>query len=123
MGSFLQKFHHMGAVLGMWLIVATQSRTAYVFVVPNSFIHSIMYFYYALSTLSIRVPFKWVLTQMQMIQFCVGGVLGGLELYHWQCATLPDRLSLCWNTFYVPSLLVLFMLFYKKTYTKKKKGN
>eukprot|EP00484_Ammonia_sp_Unknown_P020923 CAMPEP_0197030512 /NCGR_PEP_ID=MMETSP1384-20130603/9736_1 /TAXON_ID=29189 /ORGANISM="Ammonia sp." /LENGTH=210 /DNA_ID=CAMNT_0042459885 /DNA_START=22 /DNA_END=651 /DNA_ORIENTATION=+ len=47
--SFLQKFHHIGAVLSMWIIITTHSHTGYIFVIPNSFIHSIMYFYYALS--------------------------------------------------------------------------
>jgi len=122
--SFLQKFHHIGAVIGMWIIVATKSHTGYVFVIPNSFIHSIMYFYYALSVWKIRIPFKYILTRMQIIQFCVGVLLGFIEYYHWECLLFSDRASLLWNTFYIPILLLLFLAFYRKTYrSKKSKAN
>merc|ERR1711933_84696 len=103
--SFLQKFHHIGAAIGMWIIITGHSHTGYVFVIPNSFIHSIMYFYYALSVWKIKVPFKYILTRMQIIQFCLGAFLGfgpyG-EYTHWYCATIGDKISLMWNTFYVP---------------------
>merc|ERR1711997_735837 len=78
-----------------------------------------MYFYYALSVYKIKVPFKYILTRMQMIQSCVGLILGFVEIYHWKCLKFPDRVSLIWNSIYVPSLLFLFMLFYSKTYRSK----
>ena len=119
--SFLQKFHHIGAVLGMWIIITTKSHTGYIFVVPNSFIHSIMYCYYALTVWKIKVPFKFIITRMQMIQFCCCLCLGVIEYYHWNCLKFADKLSLLWNSFYVPSLLLLFNIFYRKSYGKKKK--
>eukprot|EP00483_Globobulimina_turgida_P007971 UN07987 len=73
---FLQKFHHFGAVIGMWLIITTRSTCGYIFVVENSFIHSIMYFYYALSVWKIKTPFKFIITMLQMIQFISGMSLG-----------------------------------------------
>ena len=118
--SFLQKFHHVGAVMGMWLIVATKSHTGYVFIIPNSFIHSIMYFYYALSVWKIKMPFKYILTRMQIIQFVAGLLQGMVEAYHWECSLFADKLSLCWNYFYVSMLLVLFLVFYRDTYRHKK---
>ena len=54
--SFLQKFHHIGAVIGMWIVIVTKTHTSYVFVLPNSFIHSILYFYYALKVWKIPFP-------------------------------------------------------------------
>ena len=116
--SFLQKFHHIGAVAGMWIIITSKSHTGYIFVVPNSFIHSIMYLYYALSVWKIKVPFKYILTRMQMIQFCIGLVLGFIELYHWKCQNFTDWISITWNALYVPTLLFLFTMFYRKTYKK-----
>ena len=53
---FLQKFHHVGAAIGMWLVVTTRATCGYIFVVENSFIHSIMYLYYALSVWKIKIP-------------------------------------------------------------------
>ncbi|KAJ3268416.1 hypothetical protein HK104_005375 [Borealophlyctis nickersoniae] len=39
----------------------------------NSFIHTLMYFYYTLTTLSIQPPGKQYLTRMQISQFLIGG--------------------------------------------------
>eukprot|EP01084_Bolivina_argentea_P025917 48186_1 len=61
---FLQTFHHCGAVLGMWGIMVTSSTGGYIFMVENSFIHTIMYFYYAMSCINIRMPGKSIITQM-----------------------------------------------------------
>ena len=40
---FLQLYHHIGAVIGMWLLYITHNPWVWVFLVFNSFINSIMY--------------------------------------------------------------------------------
>ncbi len=69
---FLQVYHHTGAVIGMWLILISKSSVGYLFVVENSFIHSIMYLYYAMAVLGYRWKTKFVLTLLQIIQFVTG---------------------------------------------------
>ena len=53
---FLQEYHHVGAVIAMWGITVTKSAGGYVFVIENSFIHTIMYTYYASSVIGYRFP-------------------------------------------------------------------
>ena len=119
---FLQKFHHMGAVIGMWFVITTRSTCGYIFVVENSFIHSIMYLYYALSVWKIKIPFKFMITILQMIQFISGMSLGIVQLvFFGECLTTGDVMTIIYHELYVGTLFVLFRGFYKKTYIKKNK--
>merc|ERR1712113_1239699 len=92
---FLQTFHHCGAVLGMWMVLVTQSTGGWIFVVENSFIHTIMYFYYAMSSINIRLPGKFIITQAQMIQFVIGNSLALMQMYvYGQCIRFEDKVIL-----------------------------
>ncbi|KAJ3174748.1 hypothetical protein HK101_010848 [Irineochytrium annulatum] len=75
--SLLQSYHHAGAIITMFLCVQSQATATWIFVVFNSFIHTIMYFYYACTTLGLHPPkrAKKMLTTMQISQFLVGGTL------------------------------------------------
>ena len=55
---YLQEYHHVGAVIGMWSITVTKASVGYLFVVQNSFIHTIMYTYYAASVIGYKFPVK-----------------------------------------------------------------
>ena len=52
--SFLQTFHHSGSVLIMWMLTASQVNVGWMFVLFNSFIHTVMYFYYTLTCFGLR---------------------------------------------------------------------
>ena len=117
---FLQKFHHIGAVIGMWLVITTKSTCGYIFVVENSFIHSIMYLYYALSVWKIKIPFKFIITMLQMIQFISGMSLGLVQIiFFGECLSTGDMITIWYHEIYVGALFVLFRQFYNKTYAKK----
>eukprot|EP00484_Ammonia_sp_Unknown_P024718 CAMPEP_0197031052 /NCGR_PEP_ID=MMETSP1384-20130603/10164_1 /TAXON_ID=29189 /ORGANISM="Ammonia sp." /LENGTH=223 /DNA_ID=CAMNT_0042460527 /DNA_START=107 /DNA_END=775 /DNA_ORIENTATION=- len=68
----LQVFHHVGAVLGLWLILVAKANCSFYFIVENSFIHSIMYTYYACSVIGIKFRWKFIITMLQMWQFIIG---------------------------------------------------
>ncbi|KAH6888706.1 GNS1/SUR4 family-domain-containing protein [Thelonectria olida] len=72
--STLQTYHHAGAMLSMWAGIRYMSAPIWMFVLVNSFIHSLMYFYYTLTAFSIKVPtpIKRTLTSMQITQFLIG---------------------------------------------------
>ncbi|KAF7545494.1 hypothetical protein G7Z17_g9135 [Cylindrodendrum hubeiense] len=74
LSSTLQTYHHAGAMLSMWAGMRYMSAPIWMFVLVNSFIHALMYFYYTLTAFSIRVPtpVKRTLTSMQITQFLVG---------------------------------------------------
>lgn len=135
--SLLQLYHHSGAMMCMWSGVRFMAPPIWIFVVFNSFIHSLMYFYFSLSCLKIRVPmmFKRVLTSMQITQFVVGGSLALLNacvkiadttadkaLRFVDCFENPDQaMSLFINVGYLAPLTALFGAFYIESYLKKQK--
>ena len=132
--SFLQTFHHSGSIMGMWIMTTTHAPAAWIFVLFNSFIHTIMYFYYTLTCLGYRPTWKRILTTMQIIQFLVGNPLGLIYAVLPGCLPLenipPENVigqilgtqlrslyaCLFVNTFFISSLVILFTDFSRKTY-------
>merc|ERR1712154_28414 len=98
----------MGAI-GLWICLTTRATCSYIFVVENSFIHSIMYLYYALSVWKIKIPFKFIITMLQMVQFVSGMSLGIVQLlWFGECLTVGDRITIWYHEIYVGLLFILF---------------
>ena len=117
---FLQSYHHVGAVMGMWLVMQSRSSAGYLFIVENSFIHTIMYTYYALNVLGYRFRLKFVITTLQMTQFVIGLVMGPYQLWtYYECISAIDAVCYVYHEVYAAYLLYLFLQFYQKTYAKK----
>ena len=129
--SFLQTFHHTGAIIGMFLLCKYEAKGAFVFVVFNSFIHSIMYCYYLLTCMGYRPAWKQLLTQMQISQFIIGNPIGLLTTLVPGCVdadSVKGRgqvFAVVFNFVYVGCLVFLFHSFAEKTYKQsaKKKIN
>ncbi|GMM32955.1 hypothetical protein DASC09_002800 [Saccharomycopsis crataegensis] len=128
----LQSYHHSGAMLSMWAGSRYRAPPIWIFVVFNSFVHSIMYFYYTLSTLHIRVPriLKQSLTTMQIIQFIVGGSLATVHLFiqYYQYSTKTFQpcikdgnhfFALYVNVGFLFPLTILFMAFWVDNYARR----
>ncbi|KAF2277269.1 uncharacterized protein EI97DRAFT_449956 [Westerdykella ornata] len=81
--STLQTYHHAGAMLCMWAGIRYMAPPIWIFVLVNSGIHAMMYTYYTVSALRIRVPqvIKRTLTTLQITQFIGGGTLAALYLF------------------------------------------
>ncbi|GAM87468.1 hypothetical protein ANO11243_054930 [Dothideomycetidae sp. 11243] len=79
----LQTYHHAGAMLCMWAGMRWMSPPIWMFVFLNSFIHTLMYVYYTLAALRVKVPtrVKQTLTTMQIMQFVVGSTLAAFHLF------------------------------------------
>ena len=73
--SFLQVYHHTGIAIAMWAACASSSNWVVWPVVLNSFIHTLMYTYFAAATMGYRSPLAKMLTTMQLTQFVVGIIL------------------------------------------------
>jgi hypothetical protein len=113
---FLQVFHHTGAVILMGLGVSYKCHGIWVFVVFNSFVHTVMYSYYSLSTIGLRVPFKSSITILQLLQFVVGIQFA----YYYNLfteQTLEQNIVLKYIILYLIALIYLFTAFYQKNYT------
>lgn len=69
---FLQKFHHIGAIINWHLLYVYKVDAVWTVTLLNSFVHTIMYSYYLCCLLKINVRFlKQYITSMQLCQFFV----------------------------------------------------
>ena len=118
--SFLQIYHHIGAVINMRNIYICRIEGGWVFVTFNSFVHTIMYIYYALSTLKIYLPFKRIITTIQILQFVIGLGLSGLYLKYNNSSQENYNVQMFINI-YLCGLIILFLHFANKSYKKKTK--
>ncbi|KAF2849200.1 GNS1/SUR4 family protein-like protein [Plenodomus tracheiphilus IPT5] len=79
----LQKYHHAGAMLSMWAGMRFMAPPIWMFALVNSGIHAMMYTYYTVSALGLRVPnvVKRTLTTLQITQFLVGSAFAAVHLF------------------------------------------
>ncbi|BGP20341.1 hypothetical protein JCM10213_001606 [Rhodosporidiobolus nylandii] len=86
--GMLQSYHHMGAVWTMFAGYRAQAMPIWLFCVFNSFIHTIMYCYYAITSMKLPFPqfIKRNITRLQISQFAVGFSLAASYLF----IKLPD---------------------------------
>ena len=96
---------------------------AYFGALLNSFIHVLMYSYYALALLKFPCPWKRYLTKAQLLQFTSVVVY---SVFSFLKASRSDRrhhVALAIQVWEMVSLFVLFSFFYAKSYGKKKLPN
>ncbi|KAK4505114.1 hypothetical protein PRZ48_003077 [Zasmidium cellare] len=79
----LQTYHHAGAMLCMWAGIRYMSPPIWMFVFINSFIHALMYTYFTLSAVGVKVPnrLKRLLTTLQIAQFVWGASFAAAHLF------------------------------------------
>ncbi|TBU04449.1 GNS1/SUR4-like fatty acid elongation protein [Hamiltosporidium magnivora] len=123
--SFLQMYHHAGAIICCWMLAKCESHVPWIFVVLNSFVHTIMYAYYSLTCLGIKTKYKHLITKMQMTQFVMGNIFILIHIFKGDLLknenifTSFKVLVLLSNVFYVAVLFGLFNQFSKQTYSKR----
>ena len=120
---FLQKFHHIGAVLGWHFLYIYKVDGVWVSTLFNSFVHTIMYSYYLGCLLKInQVRFiKRYITTLQIAQM-VGGQYHVLVKYKPPVETYFNYSILLLCDVYIFGLLILFARFYYNTYVKNKQA-
>ncbi|CAO3635641.1 unnamed protein product [Mucor hiemalis] len=119
--SLLQTYHHSGAMITMWSGIRYKAQPIWIFVVFNSLIHSIMYMYYAMTSIGLHPPGKRYLTSMQISQFLVGMSVAISYAVIPNCLKTPGQLfAVSVNLAYLLPLTYLFVDFARKTYGKRK---
>jgi hypothetical protein len=119
--SFLQIYHHTGIAFCMWVGVLSQSSWLIYVVLLNSVIHTLMYTYFLIKTISPTTEIKAAknLTMAQIGQFFTGiGCSLGVLLMGDKCDTSASRFGLACLQVYGYGLVALFMTFAKKKYKK-----
>lgn len=119
--SFLQTYHHAGAMITMWIGMREHATPIWIFVLFNSFIHSVMYAYYAATSIGFTPPGKKYLTSLQITQFFIGTTLAASYLFVPNCMKTPGQMVAIWvNVLYLLPLTYLFLDFARKMYGKRK---
>jgi hypothetical protein len=123
---FLQKYHHIGALLCWWLCCYYDSKIICMTVLYNSVIHTIMYSYYLSAILGYKCSsIKICITSLQLLQF-FGGAWSCWEYYYKPLLAsnpsleflLTDGEFVSVTVFhvYLTGLVILFLRFFAKEY-------
>jgi len=132
--SFLHIYHHTTIAWAWWFAIRfSPGGDVYFGALLNSFIHVLMYSYYALALLKVRCPWKRYLTQAQLLQF-TSVVLYTMATAYQHYYHLPHEAIAgeqpSWTTYWqccvvqvceMVSLFVLFSVFYKRRYAQMPK--
>jgi len=119
---FLHWYHHITVCMYCFYSARDFDPASRWFAAMNTFIHTIMYGYYALRAAKIRIPtpFAMVITSLQILQMIVGMMLtlGYLFLTYAgvQCDRPKDMIP--WSLLMYFSYLVLFANFFIRSYVK-----
>ncbi|KAI9789566.1 MAG: hypothetical protein M1816_005973 [Peltula sp. TS41687] len=81
--STLQVFHHAGALISLWAGIRYMSPPIWMWVLVNAGVHTMMYSYYALKSMSVPIPWgiKPIITTLQILQFIVGATFAAAHLF------------------------------------------
>ena len=117
---FLQKFHHLGAVI-VWHLGYVNKCEGMLFVcLWNSIVHSIMYLYYLLALLKIDVyKYRMYITSLQIGQLLSGSIM--LPYFFYTLETSQNKTVIVIFDVYIVCLLYLFSEFMVKNYLVKNK--
>lgn len=122
--AFLHAYHHGATLLLTWSQMMEHSAPQWVPIILNLWVHVIMYYYYAMSALGIRVWWKKYLTTFQISQFLIDVTVVGYAFYSFILSGFDQ--DVCYGTVrgavvglsILFSYLLLFIRFYFQTYTK-----
>ncbi|VWU49133.1 long chain polyunsaturated fatty acid elongation enzyme, putative [Hepatocystis sp. ex Piliocolobus tephrosceles] len=124
--SLLHTYHHFTVFIIMWINTAVgyDGDISYIIGV-NSFVHCVMYFYYFLTSIKVRVPllFKASVTYIQIVQF-FSIIIPDIPIVYLNYKTPYPKRLIELSFYYTISLLILFLHFAYNTYfrTKLKKA-
>merc|ERR1712154_491675 len=67
--GFLHGYHHPATLVLTWGQLVDSTGIQWVVILLNLFVHTLMYFYYAMAALKIKMPWKKSVTIAQIVQF------------------------------------------------------
>jgi elongation of very long chain fatty acids protein 4 len=120
--SVLHVYHHTTIAWAWWIgLKLYPGGDIYFGALLNSWIHVMMYSYYTLSLLQIQCPWKKYLTMAQLAQFMSVVAYSIVSMaYIPKEGSWKHYLAYSVQVLEMVSLFVLFMAFYRKSYSKKK---
>lgn len=125
---FLHYYHHTTVLIYCFYTYHEFSACGQWFMTMNYFIHSIMYSYYALKALKLKIPssISQLITALQLIQMIVGVYVNYESYFLLDSVTSNCRLSrknIYYSVLMYFSYFILFANFFIQTYVFKTKKN
>lgn len=123
--AFLHAYHHGATLILTWNQMMEHSAPQWVPIVINLWVHVVMYYYYAMSAIGIRVWWKKYLTTFQICQFVIDVTI--ISYAYARYIISGYDVNVCYGTTrgaqvglgILISYLILFVRFYIETYTTK----
>lgn len=117
--TFLHVFHHCSINIVVGVIIPHDfSGDMFLPILLNAFVHVLMYGHYLASAIGIRTWWKPYLTSLQLIQFCLIATQSGMSMAQGESCGSPYFAKLL-MVGYMSSMLVLFGMFFYKSYLVK----
>jgi len=119
---FLQKYHHIGAVIVWYLGYICKFDGVFFASLLNSGVHTVMYFYYFLTVVNPNAPIrnaKVYITTMQIGQLVYGAF--ALPCYYYAVERTVNRAVILIFDVYICGLIYLFCQFMIQNYVYKKR--
>jgi len=120
---FLHWYHHCTVLLFTWFAEYWRFSMGYIFILVNAFVHTIMYFYYFLTGMKVKVPnsIAFSITILQITQMFVGIGTNGYWIYYYftgptTCSNESPWILMSSCIVMYGSYLFLFLQFFVKRY-------
>jgi len=122
--TFLHCYHHPATLVLTWGQLVDSTGIQWLVILLNLYVHTIMYFYYSMSVLRVKMPWKRIVTISQIIQFILDliGCYTAWAAYNFYGRCSGHNRGAIVGIFVLTSYLYLFVDFYDETYKKKKKN-
>jgi len=118
---FLHVYHHIITIVLVYVMMVGEVAARWLPTVANASVHVPMYYYYGIASLGMTAWWKKYLTKMQIGQFIVdiSGNLSYLYFYIKGDTCSSGLTNFFFGQGIILSFLILFISFFKKTYTSK----
>jgi len=118
--SLLHLFHHILVVTACWIQVNSEMYFGWITGILNAGIHIFMYYYFAMQCLGFSIWWKRYLTSAQIIQFYVDCFTSVPFAFFWAYGYRCRGDIRAWILANIGGvlLILLFMNFYRQTYTR-----
>merc|ERR1711997_1066365 len=122
--GFLHGYHHPATLVLTWGQLVDSTGVQWIVILLNLWVHTVMYFYYAMAALKVRMPWKRCVTIFQIVQFVLdlGACYTAWAFHNWYGMCFGTNRAGIVGCFILTSYLYLFVDFYEMTYNKKQKG-
>eukprot|EP01094_Clydonella_sp_ATCC50884_P000531 TRINITY_DN10409_c0_g1_i1.p2 TRINITY_DN10409_c0_g1~~TRINITY_DN10409_c0_g1_i1.p2 ORF type:complete len:288 (-),score=106.84 TRINITY_DN10409_c0_g1_i1:210-1073(-) len=123
--GLLHWYHHTTVLIFTWFCMNVVASPGFVFGIMNSGVHSVMYFYYFLTSVGFRPWWGKIVTQIQLSQMVVGILVSVLWTYYYLFTDRETKLYVPVHEWVVAtcvliygSYFLLFLDFYIRRFIK-----